>query len=190
MKSCPSCDLKYADDTLQFCLSDGTGLIVYSNEPEEPPTVFARPTKTAEQIRETNTNLGSASSHSSINWRDAAGQKIAPQSDDFPNDNAGPTRALSADNHNEKLFAQILSFAPVTVALMQNYWQWLYMAEYNSFQFPALLWNLHFWVWLLLLTGGSALCVLALRQNNNRGFAVIGLVVLAINFLLCLVPRR
>lgn len=30
MKYCPSCDLKYADETLQFCLQDGTGLLDYS----------------------------------------------------------------------------------------------------------------------------------------------------------------
>lgn len=30
MKYCPSCRLKYADETLQFCLQDGTGLLDYS----------------------------------------------------------------------------------------------------------------------------------------------------------------
>src|SRR5262245_12769052 len=36
MKYCPSCQLKYADETLQFCLQDGTGLLNYSESP--PPT--------------------------------------------------------------------------------------------------------------------------------------------------------
>ena len=30
MKYCPSCQIKYADETLQFCLQDGTGLLDYS----------------------------------------------------------------------------------------------------------------------------------------------------------------
>lgn len=36
MKYCPSCQTEYADDTLQFCLQDGTRLLIVSSE---PPTV-------------------------------------------------------------------------------------------------------------------------------------------------------
>jgi hypothetical protein len=185
MKSCSSCNLKYADDTLQFCLNDGTQLVALSNELEEPPTVFSSQTKTDERSRTTTTDINT-SSINSVNLRDSI--ETATKSNVLPG--AEPSRALSEADANEKLYSQVLSFAPVTVALIQNYWQWLYMAEYNSFQFPVLLWNLRFWVWLILLSGGAAVCILALRQNNNKGFAVVGLVVLAINFLLCLVPRR
>lgn len=37
MKYCPSCQIKYADETLQFCLQDGTGLLDYA-ESAPPPT--------------------------------------------------------------------------------------------------------------------------------------------------------
>ncbi len=187
MKSCPSCNLKYADDTLQFCLSDGTGLVVYSAEPEEPPTVFASRTKTAERSWINNNEFDTAAPSGSIYAPDTA--EIAANPHDSPNPEIN-SRVESKESASEKSLAQVLSFAPVTIALMQNYWQWLYMAEYNSFQFPALLWNLHFYLWLLLLGGGAALCILALRQNINRGFAIIGLIILSINFLLCLVPRK
>ena len=188
MKSCPSCDLKYADDTLQFCLSDGTSLVIYSDDREEPLTVFASETKTAERSSLNQSQLNTASDRQSpIYLRDTA--QITAKPNSLPNIET-KTRVEPEENPPDKLFVQALSFAPITVALMQNYWQWLYMTEYNSFQFPALLWNLHFYVWLLLLGVGAALCVLALRQNINRGFAVVGLVILAINFLLCLVPKR
>jgi len=38
MKYCPSCQIKYADDSLRFCLQDGTGLLDYSDN-APPPTV-------------------------------------------------------------------------------------------------------------------------------------------------------
>lgn len=36
MKYCPSCQIKYADETLQFCLQDGTGLLDYSEQSAAP----------------------------------------------------------------------------------------------------------------------------------------------------------
>jgi ketosteroid isomerase-like protein len=41
MKYCPSCNTEYADDTLQFCLQDGTRLAVGSDEP--PTVAFGEP---------------------------------------------------------------------------------------------------------------------------------------------------
>ncbi len=39
MKQCPSCQTKYTDDTLKFCLQDGTPLISPANPETEMPTV-------------------------------------------------------------------------------------------------------------------------------------------------------
>ena len=38
MRYCPSCQTTYADDSLQFCLQDGTSLLVYSGESSQIPT--------------------------------------------------------------------------------------------------------------------------------------------------------
>ncbi|MEP6923231.1 MAG: hypothetical protein ABI954_02090 [Pyrinomonadaceae bacterium] len=182
MKSCPSCNLKYADDTLQFCLNDGTQLTEFI-ETEEPATVFSSGVSTTEK---------SPSSHSNFEQ-----MSVAPDSAHLQEANSTlfanqPTQELfsAKENASDELFIKILTFAPIVVALMQNYWQWLYMSKYDSFQFPSFLWELNFWVWLILLFSGTALCVLAIKNNKNRGFAVVGLVILAINFLLCLAPRR
>lgn len=39
MKYCPSCQTTYTDDSLQFCLEDGTRLLSYSSEISQMPTV-------------------------------------------------------------------------------------------------------------------------------------------------------
>lgn len=182
MKSCPSCNLKYADDTLQFCLNDGTQLAEFA-DPDEPATVFSSvATQTAERSGFGNSNFEQISAvTTSANLRETESSAPANKT----------TQELSAaENNADELFFKILTFAPIVVALMQNYWQWLYMSKYDSFKFPGFLWELNFWVWLMLLLSGTSLCVLAIKNNKNRGFAVVGLVILAINFLLCLVPRR
>jgi hypothetical protein len=51
MKYCPSCQISYADDSLQFCLEDGTGLLNYSNKTSEMPTQFLPPAETKGQIK-------------------------------------------------------------------------------------------------------------------------------------------
>ncbi len=39
MKQCPNCQTKYTDDTLKFCLQDGTPLVSPANSETEMPTV-------------------------------------------------------------------------------------------------------------------------------------------------------
>ncbi len=41
MKYCPSCQIKYADETLQFCLQDGTGLLDHSGDAPAPTVAFS-----------------------------------------------------------------------------------------------------------------------------------------------------
>jgi uncharacterized membrane protein YhaH (DUF805 family) len=85
---------------------------------------------------------------------------------------------------------RILTLAPIVAALAHNYWQWIYLANPNSFQFPSFLWSTSFLVWLFLLAVAAAISALALRQARDKSFAVIAIIVLAINFLLCIIPRR
>lgn len=44
MKICPNCSQTYTDETLNFCLNDGTALTEKDSEP--PPTVFMDPPRT------------------------------------------------------------------------------------------------------------------------------------------------
>lgn len=75
MKQCPNCKTTYTDDSLQFCLSDGTNLISLPEAPEtvrmsfdnqpmqinipadSAPTVFAQPPISQSQPPKKNTNL-------------------------------------------------------------------------------------------------------------------------------------
>lgn len=41
MKVCPSCNQTYTDETLNFCLNDGTTLVERESDP--PPTIFMDP---------------------------------------------------------------------------------------------------------------------------------------------------
>src|ERR1041385_2975939 len=43
MKRCPQCNREYADDTLRFCLEDGTSLIGSRSSSEPPPTEILPP---------------------------------------------------------------------------------------------------------------------------------------------------
>jgi hypothetical protein len=45
-------------------------------------------------------------------------------------------------------------------------------------------------MWLLLLITGGATGLLAVKYGRNKGFAYTSLVILAINLLLFLVPKR
>ena len=184
MKSCPSCNLKYADDTLQFCLSDSTELVVFATESEEPLTVFSSQTKTAERSWVDNTNLV-GNSQDLGNWGEQS--ETVLQANTSPN---SKTNAQSEETADNKLYEQVLTFAPVTIALMQNYWQWLYMDRPNAFEFPQFLWSINFLVWLALLAGGGWLCFQAIQKDKGKGYAIIGAEVLAINLLLTFVPRR
>lgn len=41
MKYCPTCQITYADDSLRFCLQDGTGLLDYSDNAPAPTVDFS-----------------------------------------------------------------------------------------------------------------------------------------------------
>ena len=42
MKYCPSCQITYADDSLRFCLQDGTGLLDYADNAPAPTVDYSR----------------------------------------------------------------------------------------------------------------------------------------------------
>lgn len=189
MKNCPRCGLKYADDTMQFCLTDGTQLLPVSLEIEEPPTIVSgESTQTASAPNLPKTSIDEVSFATAATTPRNANLQSEP-SESHVQPNTSQNVSVNRESNSDDISAQILTFAPIVVALMQNYWQWLYMTRFDSFQFPAFLLSVDFYVWLLLLVGGAVLCIFALQRGKNKGFAIVGLVILGINFLLCLVPR-
>jgi hypothetical protein len=54
MKRCPKCNRQYPDDSLRFCLEDGTPLVAPARDAEPPPTeVLPPPPQTTQQSVET-----------------------------------------------------------------------------------------------------------------------------------------
>src|SRR5580765_9119751 len=43
MKRCPKCNRQYPDDSLRFCLEDGTSLVAPARNAEPPPTEVLPP---------------------------------------------------------------------------------------------------------------------------------------------------
>lgn len=186
MKRCAKCYRQYADLTLEFCLEDGTPLVTFQSSNVEqtavlyplPPTVAA-PLKVAEP--ETLPDFSLPETQAAVLPRPTEKQQLQA------------TITNKTEVLKEKAISkgfQVLEIIPIIFALMQNYWQWLYFSRPQDFQFPDFLWSSNFLVWLVLTLFGLSLSLFALKSAKNKGFAIVGLVILAINLLLCIVPRR
>lgn len=82
-----------------------------------------------------------------------------------------------------------LEIVPIILALAHNYWQWLYLARKNYYDFSSFFFSLDFLIWLILLITGSVLGIISLKYNERKGFAITSLVILAINVILSMVPK-
>jgi magnesium-transporting ATPase (P-type) len=166
MKHCPKCNVDYPDDTLEFCLEDGTRLIlsaknnptiaktaVLNNFPNQSPIEFKTSNETILQTKDTNklTNIKEKVTHQGF---------------------------------------KIIEIAPIVLALTHNYWQWLYLNNSTYNNTISFLTSSHFIVWLLLLISGAISSIIGLKYGKNKSFAITSLVILAINLLLSIVPNK
>jgi hypothetical protein len=166
MKSCPKCNIEYLDNTLEFCLEDGSKLFTSKNEiPTNAKTAilndFPKPSPNNFEISK------------EIILRKKETDKLA--------------------NIKEKVTYQsnkVIETAPIVVALIHNYWQWLYLEKANYGTTIAFLTSGQFSIWLSLLVVGAITSFIALKYGKNKGFAITGLVILAINLLLSIVPIK
>lgn len=166
MKRCQKCKAEYFDDSLEFCLEDGTRLIqvassITSNEKTEVLNDFnaALPFNSENQNQ---TNLQNRNT----------------------NKLAGIKEKITYKGY------RTIEIAPIILALAHNYWQWLYL---NKTAFPdtiSFLTSSNFFGWLLLLFIGAIVSFIALKYGKYKGFAITSLVILAINLLLSLVPNK
>lgn len=93
MKRCPKCQRSYADESLRFCLEDGTALATITREVEPPPTAILS--------RETPTQKSSA-----------------PTIPSYPNLNVAPASAAPARQSNSVLTAGVIIIALLLLALV------------------------------------------------------------------------
>jgi len=174
MKRCPNCNLAYSDHTLEFCLEDGTRLISEHSIETEIPTVTL-PNKFS-LITEKTDNL--------------------PYSDSIKTLEIGKDAASASPQTNsikEKVVQQsinVIEMAPVVVALAHNWWQWIYLNNQYYTSFSTYVLSANFLMWLLLLITGTVISLCAVKRGQNRGFAFASLVILSINLILFLVPKR
>ena len=175
MKRCPKCSIEYFDNTLEFCLEDGMRLISTLSYETETPTVtqLNKPNPFTEKT----VNLpfsnpaktlesGGANDFQTISQTDLLKEKVAQQSSKF------------------------FEIAPIVIALAHNWWQWIYLSNQYYSSLSSYVLSANFLMWLLLLTAGAVISLFAVKRCKNKGFAFASLVILSINLILFLVPRR
>lgn len=177
MKKCPQCNIEYFDNMLEFCLEDGVRLLNLSSgqptataanerSPVTEKTHFGPPPASAETI-----------------------QFAANRQPDLKNDLAVKTaeRAEKTEVEKGKL---LLEIAPIVISLAHNWWQWIYLEDQYYSSFTQYVFSANFLMWLLLLLTGAAIGLYSLRKSPYKGFTYTALVILAVNLLLFIIPRR
>jgi len=175
MKRCPACNLEYFDPTLEFCLEDGTRLIFFNSQQVEMDTV-TQPNKPNLSTHKT-LNLPFSSPAETVKITDPKNIQTIPQTD-----------VLSEKVAQQSL--KTLEIAPLIIALAHNWWQWIYLNNQYYSSFTTYVFSANFLMWLLLLAAGAVTGLIGVKRCRNKGFVFAGLVVLSVNLILFLVPKR
>jgi hypothetical protein len=165
----------YFDNMLEFCLEDGTKLSVVS-----------------ETSQRSGANTGTAAARSTVTETisfEAPIAPTAPQPLEQPEVETVVTKRL-VEEPERSVVTRVIEIAPIVLALMHNWWQWLYLENQYVSSIASYILSGNFLMWLVLLGAGIALSLKALKSLQNKAYAYIGLVILAINLLLFLVPRK
>lgn len=182
MKRCPTCNVDYFDEMLEFCLEDGARLIFVSNPESEKQTV-------TNSSKQNPTNADTVSKPFS-NIPDTT-QVAIPQTN-----NAQPVffrenkDLLPESEKGASTGSKVLEVAPIVVSLAHNWWQWVYLNNQFYSSFTSYVFSANFLMWLLLFIVSVALGLLSLRFCQKRAFAYTSLVIVAVNLILFLVPKR
>ena len=166
MKRCPRCNADYFDNMLEYCLEDGAKLFV-ATEPN-----------VATSTREQTPGLGTA------------GPLASPTSEPTVVLNKAENAVPGNEQSPSQDTSQVVTLAPTVLALADNWWQWVFLEKQYVYSVADYLLSANFVMWLLLLVAGILSGLYGFKHSKNRSYALIGLVVLAINLILFLVPRR
>lgn len=182
MKICPHCNLKYSDNTLEFCLEDGAKLLMSQNLIDDSPTISNsnRPNSSSEETA----YLPKPNFAAGIEFNNLDNETIKQK----PVSDTIKTNLLNTDGNLQKF--QVLETAPIIIALAHNWWQWLYLNNQYYSSFSAYVFSANFLMWLLLLISGIIVGLFAIKYCRNKNFAYTSLIILSINLLLILVPKR
>ncbi len=175
MKLCPHCNTNYSDQTLEFCLEDGTRLVSTNRSRTETPTMtIPGELKIANQDT---FNLPSPNQPETVAFQGAK--------------NLQPTIETNLIKDKSIVGSyRILEISSITISLTHNWWQWLYLNNQYYSSFSTYVLSANFLMWLLLLAAGTGVGVYTLKQSQNKIIPITSLVLIAINLLLFLVPKR
>jgi len=175
MKFCPYCNFNYSDNSLEFCLEDGTRLVSTNHTQNQISTVSI--TNKTNTTTEKTVSLPFSDQSNPIDFQGAKNVQTVNQS----------------DSNKEKSIVQnykILEISSITVSLTHNWWQWLYLNNQYYSTFSSYILSANFLMWLLLIAAGTAISLYTLKKVQNKALPVTSLIVLAINLILFLVPKR
>jgi hypothetical protein len=185
MKHCPKCNFNYADETLEFCLEDGSRLINLASKSTEIPTkTFNDSTASTEKT----VNLPFSNEAEFLKLHAAGNIKSMNAAAVTDADVAAPTDSIDKTGNFQN--HKIVEISAVTISLIHNWWQWLYLNNQYYSSFSSYVLSANFLMWLLLLAIGTAIGLYGLKHNQNKTLPIIGLVILSINLLLFLVPKH
>ena len=178
MKKCPQCQTAYFDEMIEFCLEDGAKLTVVNS----PTTVETKPFITNQKSVETVFFEGRGELPKTVEMKDSSTVVQPP---------AGVTeQPLSLKQKTVEQGYRALEVGTLVFALAHNWWQWLYVDRQSYGSIGNFLLSANFLIWFLLLAAGTTSGILSLKLSRKKELAYAGLVILAINFLLLLVPRK
>ena len=181
MKRCPKCNSEFYDESLVFCLEDGSRLLETENSKYIPLNNKNKNTKFSDDF-ETEVLHEIPTKDVILSDFNKNQQTLEIQ------DNTNKITSIK-EKAAQKGF-KLIEILPVVFALSHNYWHWLYFdkAKFSS------VWNFlisgTFLVWILLLFAGIIASLIAFKFGKNKQFAIVALVILAINLLLGIVPLK
>ena len=178
MKRCPKCQADYFDEMLEFCLEDGAKLTVVGSS---ATTADTKVLNTGKNNIETMFFDASAELPKTVEVKDAATVSNRP---------ASVTEPLSLKQNAVEKGYRALEIGTLVLALAHNWLQWLYVDRQYYGSVSGFLFSTQFLIWFLMLCAGTAAGLLTLKFSRKKGLAYVGLIILAINFLLLLVPRK
>ena len=181
MKKCPKCGTEYFDNRLDFCLEDGEKLSGSISQDEELWTI---PTIRKENKDFTETQVLEDSE------LERADRTLEKKKEFLNRPSSDTTKKINRLKQNLSVRGlKILENTALICALLHNFWFWLYFSRkpYNNFADYFI--SVEFIVWFLLLITGIMFGIISLKFNQNKIPAIIALVVLAVNFILSIIPK-
>ncbi len=178
MKRCGKCQKEYYDETLEFCLDDGSRLQKVDKLNNE--TLIAPAIKP---------NLETGQTKTVVMTHQPDVQKLElPQTEHSSNRQFSDKKEIIKRNVADTS-VKILETLPIVLALAHNYWQWLYLYRQPTYDLRTFFTSYNFLVWIFFLISGLLFGMFSLKYGKNKGFAITALVVLAINVILSIVPK-